>query len=331
MKEGLTFDDILLVPKKSFIKSRLDPVTHIDFLGLGYRSPFIASPMNSIVDANFAQDLMKAGWVGVIHRFQPVSDQYNTIPEKDICLHWFAIETGSQGFKRAITLHKIGARRFLIDTANGHSVLVEDLVKRLKDKFNAPLYIIAGNIATGEAAEDLQRWGVDALRVGIGGGSACITRIVTGCGVPNLTAIQWVREATTLPIIIDGGIRSSGDIVKSLVFGADMVMLGYLLAPFSPAGRIVTHGTTKVKIFEGQASRIFQEEVREGLKKGTAPEGVEHYLPMRYDMTASEFLTELEGGLRSGMVYLNAKSLREIQAQAIKITPASVIESYPRI
>lgn len=329
MEVGLTFDDILLVPKKSSIQSRLDPDTSVKFLGMTYRSPFMASPMNCVTDSKFAKGLRELGWPGVIHRFQSVQEQLKGIG--DPAPYWFAVGTGKEEYKRANLLHLAGANRFLIDTANGHTTLVESTIKRIKDHLGG-VYIIAGNIATGEAAQDLKRWGADALRVGIGGGSACITRVVTGCGVPNLTAIQWVRYAATgLPIIIDGGIRNSGDIVKSIAFGADMVMLGYLLAPFSPAGRVVTHGTTKVKIYEGQASRIFQEEVRGGLKEGTAPEGVEHYVPMRYDMTAGQFLTELEGGLRSGMAYLNARSLKEIKAEVVKVTPASVIESYPRI
>jgi IMP dehydrogenase len=239
--------------------------------------------------------------------------------------------------KRVEALVKAQVDVIVVDTAHGHSAGVVRTVKAIKEKF-PDLQLIVGNIATGAAAKDLIDAGVDALKVGIGPGSICTTRVVAGIGVPQITAILDVVEAAKendIPVIADGGIKYSGDVVKAIGAGADVVMIGSLFAGTeeSPGETILYQGRT-FKTYRGMGSlgamkdgssdRYFQE----GQKK-LVPEGVEGKVPYKGSLADTVF--QLVGGLRSGMGYCGAATIKDLRekSQFIKITSAGLIESHP--
>ncbi len=236
-------------------------------------------------------------------------------------------------------LLSVGTDAVVIDTAHGHSVYVLQTIKKVKQAF-PNLEIIAGNIATGDAAKALAECGVDGVKVGIGPGSICTTRVVAGVGVPQLTAIMLAAEAlkgTGIPIIADGGIRYSGDIVKALAAGASTIMAGSLFAGVeeSPGETIILNGR-KFKAYRGMGSleamqmgskdRYFQD-MEEDVKK-LVPEGIVAQVP--YKGTLTEVVYQMVGGLRAGMGYCGAKNIEELRnAQFVRVTAAGVAESHP--
>lgn len=252
-----------------------------------------------------------------------------------------AVGVGSETFDRIQALLNAGVDAVIIDTAHGHSKGVIDIVKEARKRFPT-LQLVAGNIATGDAALELAKAGVDAVKVGIGPGSICTTRIVAGIGVPQLSAIMDVVEGLSkagfdIPIIADGGIRFSGDIVKALAAGADCVMMGSMFAGTeeSPGETIIFEGR-KFKTYRGMGSieamskgskdRYFQAETTDDKK--LVPEGIVGRVP--YKGTLGEVLYQLIGGLRAGMGYSGAADILQLKlAKFIRITNAGVIESHP--
>jgi IMP dehydrogenase len=244
----------------------------------------------------------------------------------------------SEDLARAEACASAGADVFVVDIAHGHSDHTLDMVRQLKKSF--PMVpVIAGNVATGEGVEDLVEAGADAVKVGIGAGSICITRIVTGFGVPQLTAISECAEAghrLKVPIIADGGVRTSGDLVKALAAGASTVMLGSMLAGTDESpGVPVTRDGRRYKVVRGMASLtanvdrrgLEKEQVVEGDWAEVVPEGVEAFVPVRGQV--SDILYQLVGGLRSGLSYAGARSIPDLwnKAEFIRITPAGKKES----
>jgi IMP dehydrogenase len=241
--------------------------------------------------------------------------------------------------ERVRQLEKAGADAIVIDTAHGHSAGVINMLRELRKQFPS-LELVAGNIATGEAARDLVKNGADAVKVGIGPGSICTTRVIAGVGVPQLTAIWEVAKAlkgSGIPMIADGGIRFSGDIVKALAAGAGCVMLGSLFAGVeeSPGETIIFEGR-KFKAYRGMGSieamqsgskdRYFQD-AEDDIKK-FVPEGISGRVPFKGSL--QEVLYQLMGGLRAGMGYCGAPNLEALQqARFIKITSAGVRENHP--
>ncbi len=250
-----------------------------------------------------------------------------------------ATTVGTDGFKRTERLIEAGCDLIVVDTAHGHSRSVIDAVARIKKLSNA-VQVIAGNVATGDATKALIEAGADAVKVGIGPGSICTTRIVAGVGVPQLTAIMnCSAEAHKqgIPIIADGGIRYSGDIVKALAAGADVVMIGSLLAGTDEApGETYLYQGRTYKAYRGMGSvgamargsadRYFQAEVKDMLK--LVPEGIEGQVP--YKGPVGAVLHQLVGGLRAGMGYTGAKTLAELRKRAkfVRISPAAMRESH---
>lgn len=250
-----------------------------------------------------------------------------------------ATSVGDDGFRRAELLIDSGCDLIVVDTAHGHSSRVLEMVTRIKKQSNS-VQVIAGNVATGEATKALIDVGADAVKVGIGPGSICTTRVVAGVGVPQLTAISDCAEAAHkdgIPIIADGGIKFSGDIVKALAAGADCVMIGSLLAGTdeAPGETYLYQGRTYKSyrgmgsvgaMARGSADRYFQAEVRDTLK--FVPEGIEGQVP--YKGPADSVLHQLVGGLRAGMGYVGAKDLAELRARAkfVRISPAAMRESH---
>jgi len=248
-----------------------------------------------------------------------------------------AVGTGKDTFERVEVLVKAGVDVIVVDTAHGHSKKVIETVKAIKKAY-PELQVIAGNVATAEATEELIKAGADAIKVGIGPGSICTTRIVAGIGVPQLTAIldcARVAKKYDIPIIADGGIRYSGDIVKALAAGAESVMLGSIFAGTEESpGETVLYQGRKYKVYRGMGSigamksgsadRYFQTE-----NQKFVPEGVEGMVP--YKGAVKDVVYQLVGGLRAGMGYVGAKTIQELQQKAkfIRVTQASIKESHP--
>jgi IMP dehydrogenase len=315
---GLTFDDVLIVPSKSTVRSRRDPnlqtqVTKRHRLEL----PFISSNMDTVTEADMAIAMAKLGGLGILHRFMSIENQVaevRKIREAGVSLIAASIGVIEEERQRATALVKEGVQILTIDIAHGHSVAMLDKMKWLKDTFGDKIDLIAGNVATPEAVTDLIDAGADAIKVGIGPGSMCTTRIITGAGVPQLTAVAWCSEVARsrgIPVIADGGLKTSGDVVKALAAGAQTVMLGSLLA-----GTLETPGPIHYgkKHYRGMASRSAQVSWRGGLPEGMAPEGESTSVPVKGSVR--DVVLELAGGLRSGMSYVNAVEVADILEKA---------------
>lgn len=242
--------------------------------------------------------------------------------------------------KRAQALVESGADVLVIDVANGYLELVAERIKELKREF-PDVDVVGGNVASEEGAEMLAKAGADAIRVGIGAGSVCITRVVAGVGVPQLSAILDCRKVSLeygVPIIADGGIRNSGDIVKALAAGASTVMIGRLFAGTDESpGKIVMRGGRRYKIYRGMAS--FYAKLGKEIKEGWVPEDLDlHYLSVEgveayveYRGSVEDIVRRLAAGVRAGMAYLGARTVEELPQKAIfvRITGEGLKESYP--
>jgi IMP dehydrogenase len=315
--KGLTFDDVLIVPCRSDVKSRREPklttkITRKREIAI----PIISANMDTVTEYEMAIAMHKLGGLGILHRFMTIEHQVEQMQKmKEAGVSLLAASIGvSDDFKeRAQSLLKAGAQILTIDIAHGHSVQMMETIKWLKDK-NSEVEIIAGNVATPEATEELIHAGADAIKVGIGPGSMCTTRIITGCGVPQLTAVALCCEVAlenNVPIIADGGLKNSGDIMKALCAGAQTVMLGSMLS-----GTLETPGEIKQgrKQYRGMASKSAQVSWRGGVPEGMAAEGESTQVTVKGPLR--EVILEITGGIRSGMSYINASETVEIKERA---------------
>jgi IMP dehydrogenase len=330
MKESLSFDDVLLEPKYSDIKSRdeVDIGNHLSetaYLDL----PVISSPMDTVTEDEMSWAMYDEGGLGVVHRYNTIEEQVALVKKRR---GFLAAAIGATGdyHERAMALFDTGVNYLCLDVAHGHHVLVKNALKALRDAFGDKVHLMAGNVATLEAFNDLADWGADSIRVGIGGGSICSTRVNTGHGVPTFQSVYDCSYSDRdAKIIADGGVRNSGDIVKALAAGADFVMLGSMLAGTDESpGEIFTSGNKKYKVYRGMASRSAQLDWR---GKSSSPEGISTTIP--YKGPVSDILRDIGGNIRSGFSYTGARDLRELQSKAIFIsqTSASQIESSTHI
>jgi IMP dehydrogenase len=314
---GLTFDDVLIVPSKSEVRSRREPslksqLTKTKFI----ETPIISANMDTVTEAEMAIAMNNLGAVGILHRFVTIEEQVrfvHKVKETGASIISASIGVNDDYKERTSALVKAGVNVITIDIAHGHSVAMMEVMKWLKDT-HSNVEIIAGNLATPEAAHDLIQAGADAIKVGIGPGSMCTTRIITGCGLPQLSAIALCSEVASeynVPVIADGGIRTSGDIVKAFAAGASTVMLGSMLS-----GTIETPGEIKNgrKQYRGMASKSAQVSWRGGVPEGMAPEGESTFVSVKGHV--KDVILELTGGIRSGMSYINATSHAEIREKA---------------
>jgi IMP dehydrogenase len=286
--------------------------------------------MDTVTEVDMAVARFKMGGLGILHRFATIPDQVAFVRssrEQGVTGISASIGVGDDYRERAKALIEAGVEIITIDIAHGHSVAMMEVMKWLKDSFSK-IEIIAGNLATPEAAKDLIEAGADAIKVGIGPGSMCTTRIITGCGVPQLTAVAMTAEIADqygVPVIADGGIRTSGDIVKAFAAGASSVMLGSMLS-----GTLETPGEIKNgrKQYRGMASKAAQVSWRGGVPEGMAAEGESTMVTIKGHVR--DVISELTGGIRSGMSYINATSIAEIRerAQFIEMSAAGVRESH---
>ncbi len=321
---GLTYDDVLLMPNKSDVRSRKTPDLSSRLTkNFKIDKPFISANMDTVTEFDMALAMNKVGGCGILHRFMSIDEQAQQVLQlKEGGVKVIAASIGvNQDFKdRTHALVNSGANILTIDIAHGHSVQMLETLKWIKDTF-PQVDVIAGNVATPQAVIDLAEAGASAIKVGIGPGSMCTTRLITGCGVPQLTAIALCAEAARekdIPIIADGGIKTSGDVVKALAAGAETVMLGSVLS-----GTIETPGEIRngKKYYRGMASKAAQVSWRGHLPEGMAPEGEATMVTVKGHV--SDVINEMAGGLRSGMSYLNATQILEIQNSALFIEISS--------
>lgn len=329
-ERGLTFDDVLIMPRKSEVRSRKDPNIATKLTKkIQIQIPIISANMDTVTEAPMAIAMHKLGGLGILHRFMTIEEQLEQVAKVKAAGSAnisASIGVNADFKERAEKLVKAGVNIMTIDIAHGHSIQMMETLKWLKDKFTG-VEIIAGNLATPDAAKDLIEAGADAIKVGIGPGSMCTTRIITGCGVPQLTAVALCSEVAAhygVPVIADGGIRTSGDIVKALAAGADLVMLGSMLS-----GTIETPGEiiNGRKQYRGMASKSAQVSWRGDLPTGMAPEGESTTVAVKGPVDV--VIHELLGGIRSGMSYVNATTIAEIRekAQFMEMTPNGISES----
>lgn len=340
-KKGLTFDDVTLVPDHSTVMSRSAPSTLTKVGIFSLKIPIIAAPMNTVCEFNMSRALEKLGASSVIHRYMSIEDQVNQAKchaqlfiDSKFEYPFFAIGANGDFFERAKALHEIGINKFCIDVANGDSVYSISAIKKIAQSIPDAI-IMAGNVCTGEGFARLADAGADLIRVGVGSGAMCKTRIVTGHGVPQLTALILAEEARRrfprVGIISDGGIRSSGDIVKALAI-ADFVMLGSLLAGTDEApGDIIKENGEQYKLYAGMASEDgralgnwFDER-----KTSFVPEG--ESTKLKYKGSVTKIIEDLVAGLKVGMSYAGALDLNQLKlhAQFMEVTSAGAIEGTP--
>lgn len=328
---GLTFDDVLLIPNKSDVRSRKIPDLTSQFTkNMQIKIPIVSANMDTITEQEMAIAMNDLGGSGILHRFMTIEqqiEQVQNLKAKGLKIICASIGVNADFKERAQELVNAGANILTVDIAHGHSVQMIETVQYLRTTFGTKIDIIAGNIATPEGTMDLIEAGADAIKVGIGPGSMCTTRVITGCGVPQLTAVAICAEVAIprgIPIIADGGIKTSGDIVKALAAGASCVMLGSMLS-----GTIETPGEIKkgLKMYRGMASKAAQVSWRGELPEGMAPEGESTFVPVKGHV--KDVITELCGGIRSGMSYINATSLSEIKDRSLfmEMTPFGKMES----
>ena len=333
-KEAVTYDDMLLVPQYSDIKSRSDVNIGSWLKNTEYQLPIMSSPMDTVSESEMLVAMGKAGGLGVLHRYNTIHEQHRLANEAFARgVSEFAVAVGVTGdyLERAEALVHTGVKTLCLDVAHGHHILMKSALSALKKKFGESVTLIAGNVCTLEAVNDLADWGADAVRANIGGGSICSTRIVTGHGLPGLqTIFDCARTDRNVKIIADGGIKTSGDIVKALAAGADFVMCGSLLAGTdeSPGKIITTPDGARLKEYRGMASKDAQVNWRNST---STPEGVASYIP--YKGSVVDILRDLEGGIRSGLSYTGARTIAQLQhkSQWARQTSAGAVESGTHI
>jgi IMP dehydrogenase len=336
-KQALTYDDIQLIPGYSEIQSRqnIDLTTKLT-TNYSIRVPLVASPMDTVCDNEMAIAMAELGGIGCIHRFLTISQQAhevaltsNTVKNRDWWTPYVMAAVGANGdyLERAQELVNNGANIILIDVAHGYHKFVRDAISNLKKNLPSTVDIVAGNIATGKAAEALQEWGADGLRVGIGGGSLCTTRVKTGFGVPNVTSLIDVSSVAKVPVIACGGIRNSGDIAKALAVGANSVILGSLIAGTKEApGAMIEKANGLYKRYRGAAS-LETKSIHGQATRNV--EGESTIVPFKGKV---KFVVDgLLDGLRSALSYAGANSLSEYFPEYVVVTNAGVREAQPHL
>jgi IMP dehydrogenase len=354
--QALTFDDILLLPNYTEIKREDVSLVSILHPSIVLKLPILSSPMDTVTEGEMAIAMAKAGGLGVIHRNLSVAKQagmvrevkkqrgfdkkISTVDKHGKLLVAAAVGVGSDLDERALALVEAGVDVLCVDSAHGYSKFVLDVVTKMRKKYRK-VPIMAGNVATYDGTRALIEAGADIIRVGMGPGSICTTRIVTGMGVPQISAVAAAVRATDgtkATVVADGGIRQIGDMAKAFAFGAGAVMLGTLLAGYAESpGKVVRRGNKKYKQYRGMGSVAAMREgtaERYGQTKTTEvkkliPEGVEGLVP--YKGSVGDYLYQVIGSLHSSFFYLGAPDLKtffEI-SRVIKISMAGLLESHP--
>jgi IMP dehydrogenase len=351
---GLTFDDVLLIPQYSEILPGDASVASRFSRHIELATPVVSAAMDTVTEDGMAVAIALEGGIGVIHRNQPPELQAEqvaavkaaavpaeaalaTVDSKRRLRAAAAVGVGQDSVARAEALVRSGVDALVVDTAHGHTRNVIDAIRRYRASYGDSIDIVAGNVATAEGTAALIEAGADGVKVGIGPGSICTTRIVAGVGVPQLTAIQLASSMAAeanVPIIADGGIRYSGDIVKALAAGADSVMLGRLLAVAEEApGESERIGGRVVKEYRGMGSlgamSAGSDRYPQIDRRKLVPEGVEAKISVEGPL--SGILYQLIGGTKAGMTYCGAASIADLRVKArfVQVTASGQIESHP--
>lgn len=355
--EGLTFDDLLLVPSESSFKRSEVSLKTVLHPKITLALPILSSPMDTVTEEVMAIAMAEQGGLGVIHRNIQVEKQAAMVKKvkktavKDAAIASVdsrkrllvaaAIGAGSDMEERVKALVEAEVDLIVVDSGHGHSRYIMDAVRYIKKNYGKKVVIMAGNVATYDGAKALIKAGADILRVGVGPGSICTTRVVTGMGVPQVTALLEVARAckgSKVTFVADGGIRLMGDMAKALATGAAAVMLGSMLAGHTQApGDVVSIEGKQYKKYRGMGSigamqkggaERYGQDPKEVAKKLVA-EGVEGLVPSKGDVGA--FLYQAAGSLRSSLYYLGSKTVSEFHKKArfIRITAAGMRESHP--
>ena len=341
IKEALTFDDVTLAPNYSEILPSETNTSIKLSKNLTLKIPLISSAMDTVTEGSMAAAIAEKGGIGVIHRNLSIEKQIfeiKKVKQKKL-LVGAAVGASSEEHRRAKIILKENLDLIVVDTAHAHTKKVSDIIKMIVKTKPKKTTLCAGNIATAEAAKFLIKLGVDVIKVGIGPGSICTTRLVAGIGVPQLSAIMNVKSGVgnrKVSIIADGGIKFSGDIAKALAAGADAVMIGSLFAGTDQApGKIIKKNGKLFKSFrgmgsigamnKGSADRYFQTKQNNSSKY--VPEGVEGFV--KYKGKVDKVIYQLVGGLKSSMGYLGSKKITHLRKKPkfYKITKAGFFES----
>ncbi len=339
----LTYDDVLLVPQRSEVASRSDVdltvrLGRADGPGVTLEVPILSANMDTVTGEAAVKAMGEAGGLGVLHRFLSVDEQAAILGRLREAGSWpyaFSIGVGGDRIERLERSVEAGGGDFsrlavCVDVAHGHMTQVLDTVREARDRF-PELVIIAGNVATGLGAADLVEAGADIIKVGVGPGSMCTTRLVTGFGVPQLSAVAWAVDAVQgrASVVADGGIRTSGDGVKALAAGADALMLGRYLASAEEApGQTFVAPSGKSKVYRGMASRAAQVDWKGGIPAGLAPEGEDTVIAVTGTM--ADLVGTFAGGLRSGFAYAGAPTLTALRERAVFIEASAATPAENR-
>ena len=333
MERCLSYDDVLLIPQYSDISSRKEIDISCDLgKGIHLKLPIISSPMDTISEAHMAAAAGECGGMSIIHRYNTIDYQCRHVravpPNVQVGA---AIGVSGDYLERAKGLIDAGAALICVDIAHGHHQLMKRALYNLRKVLGDDIHLMAGNVATLDAINDLAEWGADSARCNIGGGSICSTRIQAGHGLPGLqTIFNCARTDKDIKIIADGGIKNSGDIVKALAAGADAVMCGSLFAGTieTPAKVIQDPDGTRWKSYRGMASKEAQVDWH---GRYNSFEGVATRVPFQGGVRG--VLEDLERGIRSGFSYSGARNLLELQVKAefVQQTTSGLSESHTHI
>ena len=355
--KAYTFDDVALVPQFNTIESRLHTCLDTKLTKLiNLKNPLIPANMDTVISFELAEKVVEQGGIPIFHRFCELSEQIKFCKKfKHQC--FISCGVSNDEFEKLQKLFDSGALGVCIDIAHGHSEVIINLIKKIKKNFPNK-QVIAGNICTPEAYTDLLSAGADAVKVGVGPGAACTTRIVTGFGVPQFSAIYNIAKiknslpsSLQIPIIADGGLRNSRDVALALAAGANSVMIGNLFSKTLESASkkyYKSNGEFKEILnqddcynkfeneyeifghYRGQASKNFQNEYFGKLKKGTVAEGVDFFT--KCSGPVLDLYNEINGGIRSALTYAGAKNIEEFQKKAVfaEVTSNYMVESKPR-
>ena len=313
MKETITFGDVLLVPQYSTITSRSQVDLSVETPHFTLDCPIVSSPMDTVTGVDMAIAISRNGGLGVVHRYNTIKEQAKIVSLVKKSTDKVAAAIGVSGdfLERAGAIVSEGANVICVDVAHGHHVLMKRALSELKSLFGDTVHLMAGNVATLEGFNDLSDWGADSVRIGIGGGSICSTRIQTGHGVPTLQSIlDCAKSDRETLLIADGGIKNAGDISKAIAAGADLVMCGSLLAGTeeSPGEVFSSSSGKKFKVYRGMASKEAQRDWR---GRYNSVEGVSTTIPCKGSV--KEVLDLLKGQISSACSYSGARSLSEFR------------------
>jgi len=329
-QKTITYDDLLMVPKFSDIESRNEIVLD-NVLGnsISLKIPLISAPMDTVTETDMSVAMCRNGGLGILHRYNTIEQQTDLVKQSiklGVINIGAAVGVKGDFIERTQELTKAGVNVICIDVAHGDHISVKKAAQELNKLSNRnKIHLMAGNVATGDAYTNLAKWGVDSVRVGVGGGAICSTRINTGHGVPNMSAlfdcVNARKSISNSPsIVIDGGIKTAGDIVKALAAGADFIMAGSLFAGTdeSPGHLISKSDGSFIKEYRGMASREAQINWR---GKTSAPEGISTFI--NYKGSVNAIMDDLVGNIKSGLSYSGARNLQELRNKVTFVLQSS--------